>query len=564
MSSTSRVVAAAFAFAACAPPPAHPSGAAPTAPAAASLSGARGGTEARPRLVVAVVIDQVPSRALLRLAPLLDPNGTLRTAMATGAYYEAGDYPYAGTYTAPGHASIYTGVTPRVNGVVANEVWDPARSRVVSVVDDATHPVLGEPQEFASPAVVRTPTVADELERVTGGRALTVSLSLKDRGSVIPGGKHPDLVLFYDARRGAFTTSSYYTSALPPWLARFQTEHPLSGELSVWEPSDPVGYARLLGQDAAPGEGNWQGLGPTFPHDPRRSPEPLAAVRITPVATDYLFELARECVRELGMGTDEVPDLLMLSVSSVDYAGHTFGPDSWEYADSLVRADRALTRFLAGLRVEGGVRVLVTADHGAAPLVERSLAAGHLAFRVNPKRVVASVNAVLAGRFGLAAPPVASYTEPFVYLTDEAKRSPSYAAVLDAVAAEVEKTQGIAAVFEVPNVVRSRPETELDALVRASVADDTPADLFVVPSEYSVIDPSLPAGSGTSHGSPWTYDRHVPVLFFGPGVRARREAEPASMLHVAATIAELLGLPAPAGAEPAPLAGLDVAARPAR
>jgi predicted AlkP superfamily pyrophosphatase or phosphodiesterase len=515
-------------------------------------------------LVVVVVIDQLPSWALERYAPLFEPASVLRMAMSNGAYYEEGEYDYAGTYTAPGHATLYTGVLPNQHGVAANEVWDEARSHVESVVDDGRHEVFGAPGQFASPDVLRAPTVADELERETGGRARTVSISLKDRAAVLPGGKAPDLALFYDAKRGAFTTSSYYAKSLPDWLVRFQTEHPLSARLGPWRPSDTNVLENWLGPDAAPGEGNWLGLGSSFPHDPSATKDPLLAARITPFATDYLFDLARECIRALELGRDDAPDLLMISVSSVDYAGHTFGPESWEYVDSLIRADHALGQFLGNLAWGGltaaPVRVLVTSDHGVAPLPERARDSGHLAFRVTPKKVAEAVNLALAGRFSLKTPAVASYTEPFVYLSPEAKSSPAYPEILAAVAREVGTTPGIGATFSVRELLARSPTSELERLVRASVPDDAVADVFVVPAEYSVVDPSLPGGSGTSHGSPWTYDRHVPILFWGPGVTRHHETGPVSTLRVAPTLAALLGVRPPETASPAALAGVPEAA----
>ncbi len=520
----------------------------------APAASARATPSAAPRLIVAVVVDQLPSWALERYESLFDRESALRHAMARGAYYEQALYEYAGTYTAPGHATVFTGVQPRVHGIVANEVWDAARARVVSVVDDARHAVLGAPNQFASPSVLRVETVADALERQTNGRALTVSLALKDRAAVLPGGKQPDLALFYDAKRGAFTTSSYYAKALPIWLSRFQQQGPLSGRLEVWQAGDPRALERMLGPDAGEGEGDWLGLGTVFPHVPLRSPDPFGAVRATPAATEYLFDLAAESVRALGLGTDDVPDLLMLSISSQDYVGHIFGPESWEYADMLVRTDRALTRFLAGLEERGPVRVLLTSDHGVAPLPERSRARSRLALRVPTKKLAQATNTALSGRFGLEKPVVASYTEPFVYLSPEAKASPAYAEVLAAVEGELGKTPGVAAIYRIRDVLASEPRTELDRLVRASVTDDAVADLFVVPTELCVVDPTVPGGTGTSHGSPWSYDREVPALFWGAGVAARRESAPVSMLRVAATLAQLLGIepPSTAVAEPLP------------
>jgi predicted AlkP superfamily pyrophosphatase or phosphodiesterase len=503
--------------------------------------------------VVAVVIDQLPSWALERYLPLLDADGAIRSAIANGAYYPRARYDYAGTYTAPGHATLYTGVPPRVHGIVANEVWDVRRSKVVSVVDDAEHAVFGTHDQFASPLALHAPTVADALEQATGGRAVTLSISLKDRAAVLPAGQHPDLALFYDLKHGVFTTSNWYGERVPAWLSAFQSAHPVSALLGAWEPSDRAALERLLGPDAATGESDWQGMGVTFPHDPRRSPEPLTALRATPFATEYTLDVARAGLRALGVGTDDVPDLLMLSLSSVDYAGHLFGPESWEYVDNLIRADRALARFLKEL--PAGTRVLLSADHGAAPLPERSLERSRFAVRVPTKKLAAAVNQALAGRFGLKAPPVVSYTEPFVYLTPEAESSPAFAAVLAAVENEVRKAPGVAGVYPVRELAAREPRTELENLVRNSISSDARGELFVVPSELCIIDPSSPGGTGTSHGSPWAYDRFVPVLFWGAGIAPHTAREEVPVLAVAPTLRALLGIPSAAAGLSAPLSG---------
>lgn len=528
------------------------------APAASPLATSRVSAPAAPpapavRLVVAVVLDQLPSWAFERYLPLLDADGVIRQAVASGAYYPRARYDYAGTYTAAGHATLFTGVLPRVHGIVANEVWDPKRAKVVSAVDDAEHGVLGTQDQFASPSMLRVPTVADELERETTGRALTASISLKDRAAVLPGGHHADLALFYDTKHGVFTTSTWYGGGVPSWLTAFQSQHPVTGTLGVWEPNDRDALARLLGPDEAAGESDWQGLGRAFPHDPRRSPEPTVAVRATPFGTEYQLDVTRAAVRALGLGADDVPDLLMLSLSSTDYVGHLFGAESWEYADNLVRADRALSRFLRELPPQ--TRVLLSSDHGVAPLPERSLDRSKLALRVLTKKLAAAVNRALEGRFELKAPPIASYTEPFMYLTAEAKCSPSYNAIVSAVASEVGKAPGVAAVFGVRELLGRDPASELETLVRASLTDDATGDLFVVPSELSVVDPSHPGGTGTSHGSPWDYDRFVPVLFWGPGVAPHTERSEVPVLAVAPTLAALLGIRAPSATSLAPLPG---------
>ncbi|MBL0220259.1 MAG: alkaline phosphatase family protein, partial [Myxococcales bacterium] len=180
----------------------------------------------------------------------------------------------------------------------------------------------------------------------SAGRALTLSLAMKDRSAVLPGGQHPDACFWLDPRAGGFTTSTYYATELPPWIATWQRAHPLAGTMHVWEPQSPSSLASL-GPDDAPGEGAY-GWGATFPHDPSAPAsigEPDAYLS-TPASTEHLLAFAREAVRELHVGDDEEPDLLAISIATPDYIGHAFGPESWEYVDGLVRVDRAVGVFL--------------------------------------------------------------------------------------------------------------------------------------------------------------------------------------------------------------------------
>lgn len=509
------------------------------------------------RLVVSVVIDQLPSWALDRYWESLPPDGALRGGAARGAYFANGRYDYAATYTAPGHATLYTGALPSRHGVLANEIWDPARKRAVSVVDDARHAVLGSQSAFAAPDVVRSPVVADVLEQATGGRAKTVAISLKDRASVIPAGKHADLALFYDSHRGAFTTSSYYASKLPDWLVRWQAARPISEEPSAWSPLHPEELQALLGPDDAPGEGDWLSLGRAFPHDPRRSTAPLSAFRVTPSSTQYMLDLARECVQRLELGRDEVPDLLMLSISGTDYTGHVFGAQSWEYLDHLRRADAALGRFLAELSLVFPLRVLITSDHGVAPLPEQSRKLGHHAERLFPDEIVTRLNRALTSRFALDEPPIAAFVQPFIYLGEKAEHGPARDALVRAAIEELARMPGIQTAFDLRQLRSTAATDSVTRLVQASVSDDAAGDIFVVVGQYSTLDQDLPRGAGTNHGSPWSYDRLVPVIFWGPGVSHGFERSPVAQTRVAATLSALLGVPAPDDANPDILPGIE-------
>ncbi|MCC6877986.1 MAG: alkaline phosphatase family protein, partial [Sandaracinaceae bacterium] len=325
-----------------------------------------------PRLVVVLVYDQLGSSALERLLPLLDEDGAVKRTIARGLYVERAEYEFASTFTAPGHAAIVTGAPPALSGIAANRVWDRERRSVISVMDDGEHAVLGRDGAFASPRRLAAETAGDVLERETDGRAITISISMKDRSAILPGGHRPDVCLWFDKRAGGFTTSTYYAAALPAWASEWQAQHPWRSYLEpVWEPRDRARLEQVLGADAREGEGAY-GFDDTFPHDARELEDPDAFLSL-PRSVELELALAERAIDALHAGQDEVPDLVTISISAPDYVGHAFGPESWEYADSLVRSDALAGALLARLEARApGLGVVITSDHGAAPLPERT------------------------------------------------------------------------------------------------------------------------------------------------------------------------------------------------
>lgn len=510
----------------------------------------------RPRIVVALVYDQLASWVLERHRDRLDPAGALRRTMDRGTWIHRVAYGYAGTYTAPGHAAIYTGAAPYESGVPSNRVWDRARHVRVSSMDDATHPLVGRPTAFASPSILRAESVADVLERESGGAAVTLSIAMKDRSAVLPGGQHPDGCFWLDVRAGGFTTSSWY-GELPPWVGAWQSAHPLAATLRVWEPEDPAMLAAALGPDDQSGEGAY-GFGRTFPHDPS-SPEAIGepdAYLSTPASVEHLLAFAREAARQLHVGEDAQTDLLAISIATPDYVGHAFGPESWEYLDALVRVDREVGRFLGELeREHGEIAVLLTADHGVAPLVERSRERGHAdAVRWTSEAELELLQAHLAETLG-PGEWVEAWVQPYVYLSEAARDGADRDRVVDAITRYLSARPGIARVIDTRRGDALRASADpMDVLFGQSLPVPPPGELYVVPTEWSVAEEELSAEAGTSHGSPYDYDREVPVVMSGPGVSHADLDEPArSEARVATTIAHLCGVSAPALADPAPL-----------
>jgi hypothetical protein len=508
---------------------------------------------APPRMVVVVVLDQVGAWVFDRYRDQLDADGAMRAGTRRGALY-TGRYSYAATYTAVGHATISTGAGPAEHGVVANNVWDRAGAQNRSVFDDGQHRVLGVDDAFAGPGAMRVETVADLLHRATGGDAVIAALSHKDRGAIPGGGRHADLVLWYDKSLPGFTTSTFYAEALPAWLTAWLADNPIDARLGPWEPLDPDGYAVLLGPDDGPGEGDLHGFGTTFPHEPGRTTKPYDLFRYSPASAEHLIELAGEVVQRLDMGADAVPDLLTLSISTTDYVGHAFGPHSWEYLDNLIRVDRALGAFLRRLEAERGpIAVVITSDHGQAPNPQVSVLKGREAGRIYKDLLEPALDAAAEKALG-PGDWVDAFVPPFVYLGPDAEKGARRDRVIAALLPALEAMPEVAAAYEVRSLLGRTADPDQQVRTAAlSIHPEAGGDVFVVPQRWTVVDDGSPRGAGTSHGTPYAYDQEVPIVVWGPGVASGTARAVVDQRRVAATIAVLLGLDAtPGGIDPLP------------
>lgn len=512
-------------------------------------------SDSRATLVVSIVLDQMGSWVLEHHLGLLDADGLIRTMLARGTWARDLRLSYAITYTAPGHAAVYSGAPPADSGISANRVWDRAQGRMRSVVDDGVHHEFGGPggesHAFAAPTMLRVDTVADVLRREGAhrpGETVIVALSMKDRSAVIPGGQRPDLSLWYTEDARGFTTSTYYSPRMPEWVTRWNASHPVSDYFSrAWSPLDAAALRATGMTDDQPGEGNWRGLGVTFPHVLSQSTAPYSAFLATPFSTEFLVDMAREMVDRFHLGADSATDLLMLSVSGTDYVGHVFGPESWESMDNLVRVDRRLGAFVRELSQHREVAVLVTADHGATPLVERA-PEGSGAARITFDGVERAAEAALDRALG-EGDWVAAYVQPYVFLRPAALTPALRERAIGAALEGVATVAGVGQVVRVSDAVgwRNDPDPVRRALGE-SVDQRSAGELFVVPSEGSVVDERMPSGHGSGHGSPYRHDQSIPLLVMGPGVPHRELTQPGDFRSVAATLAHLVGVTPPRAA----------------
>jgi predicted AlkP superfamily pyrophosphatase or phosphodiesterase len=498
---------------------------------------------ARPaRLGVLVVFDQVPSWLMDRQPST--PNG-LSFGGLRAAHIDV-DYPYAGTETAPGHATLATGASPAVHGIAANS-WA-VDGQLTYVVDDPATPVLLHPKAGKSPRWLMAPTLADAMKRNSDGRAKVLTISHKDRAAILTAGRSADLAVWYEPDLGRYTSSRAYVDALPAWLMELGQRLPAQAMAEgTWSPLPGLRSRGGAPIDDRVGEGAFSGVGKTFPHNLRDMPAEARAkaYRMTPQSMVDLFVLARAGVEAMGLGTDDEPDLLVVSVSTTDYIGHNFGGDSLEQADLLARADAELRSFVGYLEKRVGrdqLVVAVTSDHGAPQLPQ----AGRPWDQVVTYESVAKA---AEGAAQLVAPSktarVAAFWPPQLALNLNDLDTNKQHKVLMAVEAAVEQVSGVAQVYRMD----SADEDSFVPLMRNMAYPGRSAQLFVRQSPRAVFLEEKSVGAGTDHGSVYSYDRRVPFLLQASGVRVGRLPIQADVRDVVSTLAWAMGVDAPDAAQ---------------
>jgi hypothetical protein len=488
---------------------------------------------ARPKLVVIIVIDQFRGDYLLRYADQFGEGG-FRLLTEHGAYFPDCYYNYANTITAPGHATLLTGTYSNGHGILGNEWWDQQKKKVVtSVEDDATH-LVGIPGNGvgASPHNLQADTLGDELRLATAGRSRVFGISLKDRAAVLPAGFSGNGAYWIDPKSGAWITSTYYRGELPNWAAEFNANQ--RGK-------------KYLNQDWKDAQGK---ILRSTRAEAGQPADFFKLVGSTPLANDYEFEFARELITYEKLGQGSATDLLTISLSANDILGHQVGADSPEMQAMALALDRQLAEFFAYLGHQIGLAniwIALSADHGVAPT---AAAASRLHIPdaiLPPGKVKADLNRALSNRLspGHATEYVTDFG-PAVAWLNQAAFSPLHMKEEDAERAVGEALDqlGMRGYYTRAQLARGEvPNTELGLMFLHSYA---PLSGWYV---MGVLPAFAEGGeTGAEHGSSFSYDRHVPLAFYGipfqPGVY-RTHAEP---VDLAVTLASLLGINAPTDA----------------
>jgi predicted AlkP superfamily pyrophosphatase or phosphodiesterase len=481
-------------------------------------------TPPEPKLVLAIVVDQFRYDYLTRFRA--DFTGGFKRLLEQGAVFTNANYDAAPTVTAVGHSTFLTGATPAMSGIVSNTWWDRVEGKTVTSVSDDKTKLLGGNGNAAgsSPARLLVSTVGDEL-KISGKGGKVIGISLKDRSAILPSGHMADGAYWFDGQSGNFVSSTYYFAELPAWIRDFNAGRPADKYAGV----------------------DW--LGHKMPA--AASPQLYSAVDASPFGDELLQSLALRALAAENLGMGPKTDLLAISYSSVDYVGHRDGPDSPEMHDMVKRVDLLIGALIDAAEARAGrgsVLVVFTADHGATPVPELNQKRGMPGGRIAWNTYQAAVERALNEKFG-AGEWISFSADGVIYF----KADPIPGKKLDM--AEVQKVAADT-IRAQPHIARVYTKTQLasgalgeggrdpvDMRVRNGFNPARAADIFTVTEPYYMF-----SATGTTHGSPYGYDTHVPVIFLGSAqIRAGSYRGTIGVEDIAPTLAALLTIEPPSG-----------------
>jgi hypothetical protein len=490
----------------------------------------------RPALVVMVVVDQLSEELLDRYDDVF--TGGFRRLIDGGRWYVDATHDHAGTVTAAGHATLSTATYPSHHGIVANEWFEKVDGAWIEIsnVGDSTVQIVGHSDlEGVSPHSLERTGIADWIVAANPG-AKVVSVSPKDRGAVLPAAHARGQVWWFDSSVGRFVTSTYYRDDDPAAVDDFHDRRlPAIVADSVWTSGVPAALAGRSDPDTADYEGDE--AGPAFPHrfaGPGERTVFWEWFERTPMLDQATLELARVLVDEEGLGRDSIPDFLGVSLSQTDRIGHDFGPLSREQLDNLLRLDAELGAFFAFLDSAAGPGRWVlglSADHGV-------LFTGH---------------EMRVGESGKAR----RWTAAEEAALEEIQAEAAEGATPAEVAAALEELDYVAEAWTHEELTGGAPADSFAELERRSLYPGRAREDVSRWGVEVMFDPYfLDRELGSGHGTPWWYDRNVPMLFYGPAVTAGRDSTRASTVDFAPTLARMAGIPFPEDVDGVPLAGV--------
>ena len=519
-------------------------------------------TNSKPKLVVGIMVDQMRWDYINKFKAYFGSNGFLRL-VNEGSTCDFTMIPYVPTVTAVGHASVYTGSVPAMNGITGNNWFDNYAQKSVYCVEDNSVNSVGIENSAAgkmSPANLWTTTIGDELKIATNFKSKVIGLSIKDRGAILPAGHSADGAFWYDSKTGNFISSTYYAAQLPTWVSNYNNQHRVD---SLYTKGWNLSLAKTIYETNCDQDQNDYESTPlgkeqkAFPYSLTQFiGKDYGKIASTPLGNTLLADIAEQAIINEKMGQDDITDLLAVSFSSPDYIGHSFGPDSWETMDGYIKLDATLAKLFAVLDKQVGKNnytIFLTADHAVAHVpgfsknhhlpggtvsedqLKKDLS-NYIASKGFDSKLISAIreynvhfNSALMETLGIEKPRLVQLCRQFL------EKQPDILQVVD---------------------VRNAATAPLPAALRERIVNGYNAqragDLFIV-TKSGYVDGYA---TGTSHGVLYNYDAHIPLLFWGKGIQHKVVNTPTYMTDIAPTITTLLGIQMPSGSIGKPI--LDV------
>ncbi len=505
----------------------------------------------RPKIIVGIVIDQMRWDYLYRYYNRYS-NGGFKKLINQGYSFENTFIPYVPTYTAVGHTTIYTGGVPSTHGMVGNNWFDRTINRNVYCTEDST--VLGvgnnDINGKMSPRNLWSTTITDELRLSNNFESKVIGISLKDRGAILPAGHSGNAAYWYDDKTGKWVTSNYYMPQLPVWVNNFNAKDEVASMMkNDWNTLYPINTYTQSTADNKEYEQPIAGLkSPTFPHQLSTiNSVKYSAFKYTPYASTFTFNFSKAAIDNEKMGAGKATDFLAISISSTDYMGHNFGPNSIEAEDTYLRLDKDIANFLTDLDIKFGKNnylVFLSADHGAAHipgfLKENRIEAGVF----DDVMVKQQLNKLLEDSFNIKNSiwAVQNYQ---VYLNKKlfANSGKDIDAAQRVIMQSLRTHPSITSVFETNKISATTLNSSLKEMFENGYTETRSGDIqFILKPGY--FDGGL---KGTTHGLWNPYDAHIPLLFYGWNIKPGKTNRETYMTDIAPTLAAMLHIQMPSG-----------------
>lgn len=512
----------------------------------------------QPKLVIGIVVDQMRYDYLYSFWNKYSENG-FKKLMTQGYNCRNANYNYVPTFTGPGHASIFTGTTPSVHGIIANDWYDRKEGSMVYCSEDKTVSTIGSSSSAGkmSPRRLLSTTLGDELKIASIGKSKVIGIALKDRGAILSAGHSANGAFWFDDETGNFITSSYYMNELPLWVKQFNEKKRIDYFLTQkWTTLLPIEqYTEALPDDnryeTVP-RGNKK---PVLPYDLSAIMQAYegykGVIKTSPFGNTLTKEMMFAAIEGEALGKDEITDLLCVSFSSPDYIGHAFGPKSVEIEDCYLRLDLEIAEIITYLEKnigKGNFTLFLTADHAAAEvpahLQDMKIPAGLL----NVNAYTDQLNNYLLEFFPLNDPSErfvkAIANEQVFFNLELLQRNKIEREAIEIKAAEFFRNiNGVANVLIRHNLLYTEYSMGIRRMIQCGFNELRSGDVVI-----NYLPAWMDHGStGTTHGSPYTYDTHVPLLFYGAGITKGEGTEPVSITDIAPTLSLLMNIPFPNG-----------------